>query len=128
MRTSSPEHGRGRAAFGAYFLGAVLPLVALGFVLERHVLPGVSDRLVSLGLVGLALSLTVLSLGSFFALRRTTLRSIARMDRDNRHLAGPDVPHAREIDRVRVARAELGPAHRRLAVAGDAIVLEHDSP
>ena len=76
-----------RVALTAYFLGAVVPLIALGFILEQYVLPTVSDRLVSLGLIGLVLSIGVLSLGSFFALRRTTRTSLAQMDADNDRLA-----------------------------------------
>ena len=76
-----------RVALTAYFLGAVVPLIALGFILERFVLPTVADRIVSLGLIGLVLSIGFLSLASFFALRRTTRTSLARMDADNDRLA-----------------------------------------
>jgi putative nucleotidyltransferase with HDIG domain len=76
-----------RVAFTAYFLGAVVPLVALGFVIEQFVFPVVSDRYVSLGLIGLLTSIAVLSLGSFLALRRTTRHSIDRIDGDNRRLS-----------------------------------------
>ncbi|MBW2418451.1 MAG: hypothetical protein JRH19_07890, partial [Deltaproteobacteria bacterium] len=32
-----------RAVFVTYFLGAIVPLLALGFVVQRDVLPGMSD-------------------------------------------------------------------------------------
>lgn len=76
-----------RVAFTAYFLGAVVPLVALYVVLDRFVLPVLSDRYATLGLIGLLTSLSVLSLGSFLALRRTTRRSLDQIDRDNRRLS-----------------------------------------
>jgi putative nucleotidyltransferase with HDIG domain len=76
-----------RVAFTAYFLGAVVPLVALGFVIEEFVFPVASDSYVTLGLVGLLTSIAVLSLGSFLVLRRTTRHSIDRIDNDNRRLS-----------------------------------------
>jgi HD-GYP domain-containing protein (c-di-GMP phosphodiesterase class II) len=75
-----------RTAFTAYFLGAIVPLIALGVVVERQVLPFIDDRLVSTGLIAMVLSITVLSMASFLTLRRATRRSLAHMDRDNRHL------------------------------------------
>ncbi|TFG95982.1 MAG: hypothetical protein E4H11_04145, partial [Myxococcales bacterium] len=72
-----------RGAFTAYFLGAVVPLVALAVVVERFVLPRLNDRLALLGLVGAVVSIAVLSLASFLTLRATTRRPIATMDRDN---------------------------------------------
>jgi HD-GYP domain-containing protein (c-di-GMP phosphodiesterase class II) len=76
-----------RVAFTAYFLGAVVPLLALGVVIDRFVFPAVTDTYVTLGLVGALVSIAVLSLGSFLALRRTTRQSIERIDGDNRRLA-----------------------------------------
>jgi HD-GYP domain-containing protein (c-di-GMP phosphodiesterase class II) len=75
-----------RSAFTAYFLGAVVPLVALAVVVERFVLPRLHDRLALLGLSGAVVSIAVLSLASFLTLRATTRRSIATMDRDNQRL------------------------------------------
>ncbi|MFQ5418055.1 MAG: HD-GYP domain-containing protein [Myxococcota bacterium] len=75
-----------RVAFTAYFLGAVVPLVALAFVTERFVLPTLADRPVTVGLIALILSIGSLSLGSFFVLRRTTREALARIDGDNRRL------------------------------------------
>jgi hypothetical protein len=75
-----------RVALTAYFLGAVVPLLALGFVLERYVLPTMPEGFVSLGLIALVLSIGLLSLGSFFVLRRTTRTALERMDADNDRL------------------------------------------
>ncbi|MGH0029007.1 MAG: HD-GYP domain-containing protein [Myxococcota bacterium] len=76
-----------RVTFSAYFLGAVVPLVALAVVVERFVLPGLKDGHYAMGLVALVLFAAVLSLGSFFVLRSMTRRSLERMDRDNRRLS-----------------------------------------
>jgi K+-sensing histidine kinase KdpD len=75
-----------RVAFISYFLGAVVPLVALGFVVESYALPTLTDRYAILGLVGLVVSIAVLSLASFLTLRVTTRRSLRRIDRDHRRL------------------------------------------
>jgi hypothetical protein len=75
-----------RIVFTAYFLGAVVPLIALAFVAEHFVLPSVSDRLASIGLIALVLSIAALSLGSFLILRHTTHKTLEKMDRDNRRL------------------------------------------
>jgi len=75
-----------RIVYTAYFLGAVVPLLALAFVAQHFVLSSLNDRLAWAGLIGLVLSIASLSLGSFFALRRTTRQTLERMDRDNRRL------------------------------------------
>jgi HD-GYP domain-containing protein (c-di-GMP phosphodiesterase class II) len=75
-----------RIVFTAYFLGAVVPLLALAFVAERFALDAVTDRLAWLGLIALILSIGSLSLGSFFVLRRTTRQTLERMDADNERL------------------------------------------
>jgi putative nucleotidyltransferase with HDIG domain len=85
-RSSIFSQSLDRIAFTAYFLGAIVPLIALWVVVDRFVLPGISDRLVSMGLIAAVCSIAVLSLASFLTLRRSTRRSLARMDRDNRHL------------------------------------------
>ena len=86
MPTSIFSQKLDRIVYTAYFLGAVVPLVALAFVAEHFVLPSLTDRLAWVGLVGLVLSIGSLSLGSFFALRRTTHQTLDQMDRDNRRL------------------------------------------
>jgi len=75
-----------RIAFAAYFLGAVFPLAALAVIVQRFVIPEVSNSVAAGGLVGLVISLGVLSLGSFFSLRRSTRASLSRMDQDNLRL------------------------------------------
>ncbi len=75
-----------RVAFTAYFLGAVVPLVALTVVVERYVFPAITDHLATYGLIGLIASIAVLSLASFLTLRRTTRRSLDQIDGDNRRL------------------------------------------
>lgn len=76
-----------RVAFSAYFLGAVVPLVALAVVAERFALPNLADRNEALGLIGLVVSTALLSLGSFLVLRRRTRQTLIRMDADNRRLS-----------------------------------------
>lgn len=75
-----------RTALTAFFLGAIVPLLALCIILERFVLPVIEDSLVRAGLIAGVASITILSLASFLTLRRTTRTSLSRMDRDNRHL------------------------------------------
>jgi putative nucleotidyltransferase with HDIG domain len=75
-----------RIVFTAYFLGAVVPLLALAFIAQRFVLPALDDRLEWMGLIALVLSVASLTLGSFLVLRRTTHRTVEQMDRDNRRL------------------------------------------
>ena len=73
-----------RGTFVAYFLGAVVPLVVLGVVAERFVLAPIgasTDTWYAVafgaqGIVGLLVSVTTLSLGCFFMLRRLVRRSI----------------------------------------------------
>jgi len=73
-----------RIVFTTYFLGAVVPLVAMAFISERFVLPTLADRLASAGLIALILSIGSLSLGAFLILRRTTRQALNQMDSDNR--------------------------------------------
>ena len=51
-------------------------------------LPTVTDRYATVGLLGAFVSIALLSLASFFTLRRTTRRSLHRTEADNRRLAG----------------------------------------
>ena len=76
-----------RVAFIAYFLGAVVPLVALGVVVDRFVLPTVRDRLAIWGLIGAVGCIAVLSFAAFLVLRRTTRSALEQTQRDNRRLA-----------------------------------------
>ena len=66
------SHTLDRVVFVAYFLGAVVPLVALGVVIDRHQLTELADPVSAIGLLGLVGSICLLSLSSFFMLRRMT--------------------------------------------------------
>jgi len=76
-----------RVAYSTFFLGAVVPLLALAVTLQRFVLPGLDDRADEMAWIGAGVSIGVLSLGSFFVLRHLTRSVLAHMDRDNRRLA-----------------------------------------
>ncbi len=71
-----------RTAFASYFLGAIVPLGALAWVVQRNELQGDG----ALAWVSLLVSITALSLGAFLALRRTTRDALSRMDRDQSRL------------------------------------------
>ena len=73
-----------RIAFAAYFLGAIVPLATLAWVVQHHELQGDG----ALKWVVLLVSIASLSLGAFLALRRTTRESIDRMARDQERLKG----------------------------------------
>lgn len=75
-----------RIAFTSYFLGAIVPLVALAFIVERFVLPSLGEARLALGFIAVVLSLAVLSLGSFLVLRRTIRQSLRQIDGDNKRL------------------------------------------
>jgi putative nucleotidyltransferase with HDIG domain len=76
-----------RVAYSTFFLGAVVPLLALAVTLERFVLPGIEDRNTAIAWILAGVSIGVLSLGSFFALRHMTRRVVAHMKRDNVRLS-----------------------------------------
>jgi HD-GYP domain-containing protein (c-di-GMP phosphodiesterase class II) len=76
-----------RAAFTAYFLGAIVPLVALAFVVERYVLPIEPDGGLGGYLTAMVASIALLSGSAFLILRQITRRSLRQMDRDNHRLA-----------------------------------------
>ncbi len=76
-----------RTTFTAYFLGAVVPLLALGFVVDRYVIPTIPSKGQILGMVALVSSIGILSLLSFLVLRKTTHSTLERIDRDNRRLS-----------------------------------------
>jgi len=76
-----------RAAFTAYFLGAIVPLLGLAWVVEQFVLPSLEDQVATLGWLAGVVSSAFLSLAAFLTLRRTTRRSLEKIDRDNRRLA-----------------------------------------
>jgi putative nucleotidyltransferase with HDIG domain len=80
------SHKLDRVAFTAYFLGAIVPLVALGTVVESYVFPTLTDPTATWALMGALASIAVLSLASFQMLRRSARRSLQQMDDDNRRL------------------------------------------
>lgn len=76
-----------RAVFGTYFLGAIVPTALLAVVVHRYALPNLSsDGLESMGMIGVILGVGLLSLASFFALRRLVRGAVDRMDSDNARL------------------------------------------
>jgi putative nucleotidyltransferase with HDIG domain len=76
-----------RTTFTAYFLGAVIPLLALGFVVDHYVMPTLPATGQVLAMIGFVGSIAILSLLSFLVLRKTTHSALARIDSDNRRLA-----------------------------------------
>jgi HD domain len=121
-----------RAAFVAYFLGAIVPFVVLAWLLQGWVLPAVSDDLARAGLLALVCSIGVLSTAAFLLLRRVTRRALAETRADNARLAslldasarlGGDA-HTGEVATVAVVAAQ------RIADAAGAflVALQPGSP
>jgi hypothetical protein len=77
-----------RAILTGYFLGAIVPLVALAVLALRYVVPALPDGPVAEGLLGGLGSVAILTLGSFLLIRRTAHQSLERMDGDNGRLQG----------------------------------------
>lgn len=75
-----------RVAFVAYFLGAVVPLAALAWVVQRWVWPALQGRGAFWSVASLLASIGVLSFVSFLALRRTAHAALARLDSENQRL------------------------------------------
>ncbi len=75
-----------RAAFITYFLGAVVPLAALAWVVHRFVRPTLQRADALLWLVAGLTAIGALSLVAFLALRRTTRQALGRLDGENRRL------------------------------------------
>ena len=77
-----------QAVFAAYFLGGIVPILALVWVVDAYVIPAQGDdRLAVWAWVAGIVSVGGLSLGVYFALRQITARALHRMDADNRRLA-----------------------------------------
>jgi hypothetical protein len=77
-----------QAVFASYFVGGIAPVAAFAWVVQRYVLPfHAQERLAFAGWVGACVSLGVLSLAVFLALRVITRRALARMSADNRRLS-----------------------------------------
>jgi putative nucleotidyltransferase with HDIG domain len=61
--------------------------MAFGLAVERFVIPALgSDNALVAGAIGVSCGVLILSLSSFFALRRITLHAVERMSSDNRRL------------------------------------------
>jgi HD-GYP domain-containing protein (c-di-GMP phosphodiesterase class II) len=104
-----------RAAFVAYFLGAVVPFLALAYVLDAYVLPAMPEGPWSLGLISLALCIGLLSAAAFLLLRRVTLQTVEHMRGDNRRLEALVETSARLAtapDEMEVAKAAASCAMR----------------
>jgi HD-GYP domain-containing protein (c-di-GMP phosphodiesterase class II) len=109
-----------RAVFVAYFLGAVVPLLALGWffavpmVEQAGAGAGYLSQAGALGRLGILVSCGVLCLGSFLVLQRFIHQTLERLGSDQRRLARlvdvsqglSEVAHAGEVARA-VARAAL---------------------
>jgi HD-GYP domain-containing protein (c-di-GMP phosphodiesterase class II) len=63
----------------AYILGGLVPLMALAGVLQHYVFPTLQEDRAAYGLIGLIVSIGMLSLGAFLTLRRLTLDALGRM-------------------------------------------------
>jgi putative nucleotidyltransferase with HDIG domain len=78
-----------RAIFVTYFLGAIVPLLVLGMVMHTYVFPALrSDPSMTIGMLGVMISVSMLSLGAFFALRRLTNNAVGQINADNARLKG----------------------------------------
>lgn len=77
-----------RAVFASYFVGGIAPVAAFAWVVHRYVLPfHAAEGLALASWVGACVSLGVLSLAVFLALRVITRRALSRMSADNRRLS-----------------------------------------
>jgi HD-GYP domain-containing protein (c-di-GMP phosphodiesterase class II) len=86
-RNSIFSQGLDRTTLTAYLLGAIVPLITLGAVVERYVIPALSSTNQIFGMMGLVGSIAILSFLSFLVLRKTTRSTLERIDRDNRRLS-----------------------------------------
>jgi putative nucleotidyltransferase with HDIG domain len=110
-----------RSVFATYFLGAVVPLLALAGVVREYVVPALRDEDFGMaGVMGLVVGIGVLSLASFLALRRITRGAVERMDADNRRLAEllqvarelSEAPHSSAVSET-ACRSALELCHAR---------------
>jgi diguanylate cyclase (GGDEF)-like protein len=100
-----------RAAFVAYFLGAVVPLVVLGVVVERHLLTRINNPAGDLhlllgvaGTLGAFLSISLLSLACFLMLRRVLGDAVEQQRRLASFDSVTGLPNSR-LYRVRLEQA-----------------------
>jgi hypothetical protein len=75
-----------RVAFLAYFLGGVVPLAGLVWLVQQYVLPQLPEGVWTAGAMGVVAGLACLSLGAFLALRRSTRATLTGMDAHARRL------------------------------------------
>lgn len=130
MKASGPKlsivsQSLDRAAFVAYFLGAVVPFSALAALLHVWVLPTLPDSLVSTGLIALVLSIGVLSAAAFLLLRGVTRRTLGEMRDDNARLEAlldGSTCLAAESHAAEVASATVAAAQRLSKAAGTFLV------
>lgn len=118
-----------RALFVAYFAGAVVPLIALSWLVHRHVLPEIAGRgSATASVIGALVGAGTLVLAGYFAIRRLARRALDRMASDNAVLtqllatarALPRSGHVEEIVSTTVATA------RALTNAAGACILSGD--
>jgi HD-GYP domain-containing protein (c-di-GMP phosphodiesterase class II) len=131
-----------RAVLASYFLGGMLPIGALFFVVREFVLPRYEvGSLGFLGWVAGVASIAVLSLSVYFALRRISNVTLSRMRADNQRLASllaasRNLASAREPDAIFAAAtahmSELaGTPHAAVLLSHDpekALELRHAEP
>ncbi len=120
-----------RAVLASYFLGGVLPIGALFWVVREYVLPLYApDSSEFLGWVAGVASLAVLSLAVYFALRRISDTTLSRMRADNGRLAAL-LTASRELGAAREPDAIFATASTRVrelaATPHAAILLSHDA-
>jgi putative nucleotidyltransferase with HDIG domain len=77
-----------RAAFIVYFLGAVVPLIGFGLVVDQFALPSLEDHDRELALIAALVCTGGLTFSAFLVLRRLIHGALARMKRDNDRLTG----------------------------------------
>jgi putative nucleotidyltransferase with HDIG domain len=102
-----------RAAFIVYFLGAVVPLIGLGVVVDQFALPSLEEHASELALLGALVATGGLTFGAFLVLRRLIHAALSRMKRDNDRLSGllewsnalGDAEHVSEVLASATARA-----------------------
>ncbi len=76
-----------RAIFVTFFLGGIVPLIALGMVMHYYVFPALRrDLEMTQAMLGVIGGVSLLSLASFFALRRLVSNALDRMRGDNARL------------------------------------------
>jgi len=103
-----------RGVFAAYFVGGIGPVAAFTWVVQRFVLPHTSSDTERLAWVAACISLGVLCLALFLALRVITRRALTRMRADNAQLSVM-LQASRELASPSHAEAILGTAVRHVA-------------